>query len=322
MNLNVTYMGLELSSPIVVSSSPFTSSLGGIISAAQAGAGAVVLKTVFEEQASLDAESLTQESPHTEASDYLSHYIADDLRAHTLQLVERVKQRVDIPIIASLNTSSATQIAPFVASLIAAGIDALELNLSTTPLTGDQTSERIESRHLDTVARVAKMSSVPLSVKLPAEFTSVVSMCRHLYDRGAAGVVLYNHPHQPDIDIERITYTPSEGWSTGHELRSVLYGVAFASGSVPQMDFALSGGVHSGADAVKAVLAGASAVYVCSTIHHNGFGVIGSINNFLGEWCYRHNFERLALARGLLSTASATPENTALLYRNQYLRHG
>ena len=87
------------------------------------------------------------------------------------------------------------------------------------------------------------------------------------------------------------------------------------------MDFALSGGVHSGADAVKAVLAGASAVYVCSTIHHNGFGVIGSINNFLGEWCYRHNFERLALARGLLSTSSTTPENTALLYRNQYLRH-
>lgn len=314
-------MGLELSSPIVVSSSPFTSSLGGIIAAAQAGAGAVVLKTVFEEQASLDAESLAQESPHTEASDYLSHYIADDLRAHTLQLVERVKRRVDIPIIASLNVISPTKSAPFISALVGAGIDALELNLSMAPTTDDQTSERIEQRHLDTAARVAELSPKPLSVKLPAKFTSVVGMCRRLYDRGAAGVVLYNHPHQPDIDIERITYTPSEGWSTGYELRSVLYGVAFASGSVPQMDFALSGGVHSGADAVKAVLAGASAVYVCSTIHHNGFGVIGSINNFLGEWCYRHNFERLALARGLLSSASTTPENTALLYRNQYLRH-
>lgn len=321
MNLNVTYMGLELSSPIVVSSSPFTSSLGGIIAAAQAGAGAVVLKTVFEEQASLDAESLAQESPHTEASDYLSHYIADDLRAHTLQLVERVKRRVDIPIIASLNVTSTTKSAPFISSLVGAGIDALELNLSMAPQADDQTSERIERRHLDTAARVAELTSKPLSVKLPAEFTSIVGMCRRLYDRGAAGVVLYNHPHQPDIDIERITYTPSDGWSTGHELRSVLYGMAFASGSIPQMDFALSGGVHSGADAVKAVLAGASAVYVCSTIHHNGFGVIGSINNFLGEWCYRHNFERLALARGLLSTSSTTPENTALLYRNQYLRH-
>lgn len=315
-------MGLELSSPIIVGSSPFTSTLGGVIAAAESGAGAVILKSIFEEQITLRAAWAVSPTDHTEAADYLGYYLNSDYREHFVDLISRAARRVRIPIVASINATSAEGWTNYAAALSDAGASAPQLNIVLHSSSPDETSEQLEERYFEIVSRVADAVSVPICVKLTPHFTSLSNVCAQLYNRGAVAVTLFNREFVPDIDTSRLAYRTSDGWSDGCELTRTLRSVAFASGEVPHVDFALSSGVLSGDDAVKALLSGARAVEVCSALHHGGLDIIEQMNDYISAWGDRHGFDSVASFCGLLNNSSRLGQkNTDLLYRSQYLKY-
>lgn len=318
-NLSTNYLGLELPGPVIVSSSPLTASAEKVALLEQHGAGAVVLKSVFEEQILGESSSLGRYCDFPEAADYLRNYVGDDyLRGH-IALIGQCKRTVRIPVIASINCLTSGAWTDYAERIEGAGADALEANIFFQPTDADASAAQIEARYLEVVERLTERLSIPVSVKLGMRFTNVLSIARQIYYRKGRGVVMYNRFFEPDIDIENLSLTASDPLSSPDELRNALRMVGLCSALEPHLDVAVSTGVHSGGDAVKAILAGAKAVQVCSTVYENGLGVIGQINDFVGQWMARHNFGGIGQFRGLMNyRGSSDPE---LYQRVQFMKY-
>ncbi len=318
-DITTTYLGLELPGPVIVGSSPFTADADKIASLAQHGAGAVVLKSIFEEQIAGEAASLERYSDYPEAADYLHRYIGENNLERHLELIAAAKSRVEIPVIASINCYSDGDWIEYARRMVDAGADALELNIYLLPTDMNLSSDAIESGYLDTVSRVTAAVSVPVSVKLGMRFTNIGRIAMEAYYRKARGVVMYNRFFEPDIDVDSMRLV-STGSALSHpsELRNALRTVAMCSSQLPALDIAVSTGVHSGEDAVKALLAGASAVQVCSTLFLHGLDVIGEINSYLARWMRTHTFPTVGSFRGALSFREYFDKNAYL--RVQYMK--
>lgn len=293
MNLKVSYLGLELDNPIILSSSPFTSSVERIVKAEQAGAGAVVLKSVFEEQILGEAVFLERYNDYPEAADYLHGYVSREYLKGHLDMIAETKRKVAIPVIASINCDSAGRWAEYAKSMESAGADALELNIFILPTNTHTSSREIEERYYEIVESVAGELKIPVTVKLGSRFTNLLAMCRGIYCRGAKGAVMFNRFFEPDIDIETMTAVSSSPLSERSELRNNLRWVAMASAEVPTLDFAVTTGVHTGEDAVKAILAGAKTVNICTALFLSGLEVVGDMKTFISEWMVRHDFKTI-----------------------------
>ena len=282
-DLKTTFAGLQLKNPIIISSSGLTNSAGKNKKLAEAGAGAIVLKSLFEEQILIEADQL-KDPTYSEGNDYLADYIREHKLAEYLELIKESKKVCDIPIIASINCYTDTEWIDFAKQMEEAGADALEINILAVQSDIQYKYGSFEQRHIDILSHIKKVVKIPVIMKLGDNLTNPVALIDQLYANGAAAVVLFNRFYQPDIDIEKMEHISGNVFSSASDLSKTLRWVGIASSMVDKIDYAASGGVHKPAAVVKAILAGASAVEVCSTIYQNTNMYIGEMTRFLATW--------------------------------------
>lgn len=323
MDLSTTYMGLQLANPLVVSACPLTRSIDRIRQMEDAGAGAIVLYSLFEEQVSGEekelefflsyaserfAESLTY---YPEVSEF--HLGPDEYLEH----IAHARQAVDVPIIASLNGVSATGWSSFARQIEQAGAHALELNTYFLPADPKITSEMVERVHLSACEMVRKSVSIPLAVKLSPYFSSPASMAARFDQAGADALVLFNRFYQPDIDLETLELQSTLKLSEPIENRLALRWIAILCEKV-ECSLAACTGIHDGYDVAKMILAGADVAMMCSTLLKHGISHLGRIRAELVEYMQHKGYETLAQMRGAMSYRHCP--NPIALERTNYMK--
>ncbi len=318
-NLETSYLGLTLNNPLVAASSGLTSNLSKIQRLEESGIGAVVLKSVFEEQIEGKALSLSYYSQYPEALDYLAGYTRQHTLQEHLELIASVKRECDIPVIASISCLTGEEWLDYALNIQQAGADALELNIYIVPYHRDLKSRAVEREYLDIVYKVCRAVSLPVSVKLGAQFSNIPYMVREINSAGAKGVVLFNRYYEPDIDIEKMEMVPSVVFSQPVEFRSVLRWLAICSSYVDTVDYGASTGIHTGATLVKALLAGADVAEICSVLYQQGYGSIREMLEFLNDWMKRHRFVNVRDMIGKMNYANA--EKPVMYERTQFMKY-
>lgn len=322
VNLEASYMGLRLKNPIIVGSSGLTNSVENIIEIAKHGAGAVVLKSLFEEQIKHAASSTIVQNEignaYPEAEDYIRNYTREKDVANYLQLIEESKKAVDIPIIASINCFSDTEWITFAKQIEGAGADALELNVFVLPSDPERDGSQNEAVYFDIIQKILKVVKIPVAVKISYYFSSLAKTITKLSWTGVKGIVLFNRFFSPDIDIENLEVKTTNVFSTPSELAISLRWIAMMSAHV-SCDLAASTGVHDGKALIKQLLAGASAVQIASVLYKKGFKEIETMLDTLENWMDRKNYSRLDQFIGKMSIAET--ENPAAYERVQFMKH-
>lgn len=313
-------MGLKLKNPLLVGSSSLSKTIEGVIDCEKAGAGAIVIKSLFEEQVQAEIDDIERRSEsfrHPEAIEYVEKMgVALGPREY-LKLIGEAKEKIKIPVIASLNCVSTKVWVDYAKRLVGAGADALELNISLMPSDPKKTSGDIERVYIDIIEVVKKNVSVPVAVKIAPFFTSTANMARTFERRGADALVLFNRLYQLDIDIEKLDLAPGYKFSSPGEINVPLRWISLLAGRI-EIDIAASTGVHDTAGVIKNLLAGATVVQLCSTLYINGLDTIGTIRSELEGWMERHGFDSVDDFRGKLSqNESDKPESYERL---QYIK--
>ncbi len=305
IDLSTSYLGLELDSPLVISSNPLCGNVDNIKRMEDAGAGAVVLPSLFEEQITLqDNPSAAQATGKITLPPALRHL--PSLKEYNsgadgyLMLIYEAKKAVGIPIIASLNGTSTGGWVKYARLLASAGADAMELNIYYLPTSVDSPGADIEQRFVHLIREIKASVPIPVAVKLNPYFSSIPNIAAQLAHAGADGLVLFNRFYQPDFDLDTETVVPSLNLSESAELRLRLRWVAILYGRI-QADMAITGGVHTGADAVKALLAGASVVMMASALLKNGIACIEQVTAEMTQWLDAHSYADVDEVRGRMS---------------------
>lgn len=314
-----TFAGLELKNPIIISSCGRTAKAENNKAFEDAGAAAVVLKSLFEENIARETDYLSHSTDHSEAVDYMQSYIRSHALADYIQLIKNSKKLCTIPVIASINCHSKGEWIDFAKSIQEAGADALELNIMGLPEFKSYKAGDYEQLHLDIVSQVRKVVNIPLIVKLGNNITNPVALIEQLKIYGANAVVLFNRPYQPDINIDTMEFKAGNLFSDSSDLSNSLRWTGIASALVDGMDYAISGGVHSGEDVVKAILSGAAVVEVTSAIYKNGNGWIQQALEVLTEWQKKQHYQNICEFKGKMSTASI--DNPDFWLRTQFLKY-
>jgi dihydroorotate dehydrogenase (fumarate) len=313
-NIETKYLGLQLANPFIVSSSGFTRSLEGIRRCAEAGAGAVVMKSLFEEEIRSASTDLARtENFHPEVMDYLRSEMELEYHAEDyFTTIREAKKKVDIPIIASLNAATGRWWVQYAKSIENAGADAIELNLYLAGMDMNVDSAVLEDEFIATIAAVRDAVQLPVSVKISRYFTSIPGIVSRIKKANANGVVLFNRFVQPDIDIDNFSIRSSPFLDDPVGLHYGLRWISFLYGKTP-LSLAASGGVRDFADLTKYLLAGADAVQSCSVLYNRGLGVIDEILSGLKRWMDEKGFSSLPEVVG-----KASQENTRM--PEEYLR--
>ena len=318
-DLKTTFAGLSLRNPIIISSSGLTNSAGKNKRLAEAGAGAIVLKSLFEEQIMLEADQLKDPAFYPEASDYLEEYIREHKLAEYLTLIKESKKECSIPIIASINCYSDSEWVDFAKQIQEAGADALEINILALQSDVQYTYGSFEQRHIDILRHINQTVTIPVIMKLGDNLTNPVALIDQLYANGAAAVVLFNRFYQPDINIEKMIQVSGNVFSNEADLSKALRWIGIASAAVNKLDYAASGGIHSPEGVVKAILAGASAVEICSVLYQNSATIIEEYIRFLNLWMDRKGMETISQFKGILNVNDPKGVNT--FERTQFLKY-
>jgi dihydroorotate dehydrogenase (fumarate) len=319
-NIATEYLGLELKTPLVVSSNPLCQDIDNLKCMEELGAGAVVLPSLFEEQITLQSHQMSPDDTAPTLPPALSHLPSmkeynKGTDGYLMQIYE-AKKAVDMPIIASLNGTSAGGWVRYARLLASAGADAMELNIYYMPTSIESPGTEIENRFVHLVKEVKASVPIPVSVKLNPYFSSLPNMAAQLATAGADGLVLFNRFYQPDFDIENKTVIPSLFLSDSSELCMRLRWVSILYGRV-KTDLAITGGIHSGSDVVKSMMAGASVAMLASSLLKNGVNYIANIKTGLVEWLEGHGHETVSEIRGLMSRQNV--EAPAALERANYI---
>jgi dihydroorotate dehydrogenase (fumarate) len=318
-NLSTNYLGLTLRSPLIVSSSGLTSSADKIKKLGDLGAGAVVLKSLFEEQINHEAGALVEDGLSPEAHDYVTRYSRADALESYLKLIEEAKKVTNIPVIASINCMSVSEWVSFAKDIENAGADALELNVFFVASEISQSSDKYEEGYSELITHVKEVTRLPLSVKIGHYFTNLVNFVNKLYHRGARGVVLFNRFYEPDIDIEKMEITTSGVFSSPADIRHTLRWVGIISDKVSKIDVAASTGVHDGKAAIKQILAGASAVQICSVLYEKGIQELSVMNTEIDQWMQKKGFGSIDQFKGKLNYKNIS--NPSLYERSQFMKY-
>jgi dihydroorotate dehydrogenase (fumarate) len=307
MDLSTTYMSMPLKNPIVPSSSPLSEGLDNIRRLEDAGAAAVVMFSLFEEQITHESHELDHYLSYGadsfgEALSYFPKMTAYNAGPDGyLDLIRQAKQAVDIPIIGSLNGVSLGGWIQYACEIEAAGADALELNIyyiATNPIF--MSGLEVEEMYLEVLGAVARRVSIPVAMKLSPYFSSTAYMTRRLAEEGADALVLFNRFYQPDFDLETLELVPHLVLSDSNELRLPLRWVAILYGRV-LADFAITGGVHTHLDVLKAMMAGAKVAMMASELLQNGLGRIKAILDDITQWMEEHEYKSIAQMQGSMS---------------------
>lgn len=321
-SLETKYMGLNLKNPIVVASSGLTNSQEKIKNLEYAGAGAIVLKSIFEEQINNEVSHLINRDPqnlYPEAEDYIWNYTRNNSITRHLSLLSEAKKGLSIPVIASINCLTSAEWTVFAKEFEDAGADALELNIFMVPTDRFKSSAEIEEMYLRVVAEVKKQVKIPVAVKIGFYFTNLVAMADRLMAHGASALVLFNRFYEPDINIEKMEIIPSEIFSSPSDIRRSLRWTGLISSQLPKVEIAASTGIHDGEAVIKQLLAGAQVAQVCSSIYINGISVIEKMLNDMRDFMWKNSFEKIEDFRGRLSYR--TIPDPMLYERVQFMKY-
>lgn len=320
-DLKTRYMGLSLDNPLVVASSGLTGSIEGIQRCSDAGAGAVVLKSMLEELIIANSENLDDDlirSEHPEAYEYIRAQLGMQLGPRPyLKFIEDVKKHVSLPVIASVNCISSKWWVSYANSMESAGADAIELNISHFPGKSDEMSQDIEKRYADIVREVTENLSIPVAVKLGFYFTSLRNVLEEIVNAGARALVLFNRYYSVDVDINKNTIIPSMTLSSPQEMLVPLRWAGILSGSL-KCDIAVTTGIHDSKSIIKMIMVGAAVVQLCSTLYKNGPQYLTNLREQINSWLDRKDYASVTDIRGL--AVKNTEKTDILLKRLQYLK--
>ncbi len=306
VDLTTTYLGLPLKNPLVASASPLSKKIDSVRRLADAGIAAVVLYSLFEEQITHESRELDHyltrgTNTYAEALSYFPDLEDYNIGPEPyLEHLHRVKQVVDIPVIGSLNGVSTGGWVEYAQRIESAGADALELNIYYLPTDPEMTSAELEESYLTLVRDVRAQLRIPIALKLSPFFTALPNIARRFADAGANGLVLFNRFYQPDFDLEQLEVVPNLTLSTSDDLRLPLRWIAMLDGRV-RVDFALTGGVHTAEDVLKAMMAGASVAMLTSELLAHGIARVRDILEDLQTWMIAHEYQSIAQMRGSMS---------------------
>jgi len=306
VDLTTTYLGLKLKNPLVASASPLSKKIETTRQLEDAGVSAIVMYSLFEEQIIQESIKLHQDlirgaESHNEAMTYIPEYGPYSIGPQTyLEQLAKIKAAVSVPVIGSLNGVTSGGWVEYARKIQDAGADALELNLYYLATDPNVTSSELEDMYVGLVKDVATQISIPLAVKLSPFITALPNFTRRLAEAGARGLVLFNRFYQPDFDLEELEVVPNLVLSSSHELRLPLRWIAILYGRVP-VDFALTSGVHSSNDMVKAMMAGASVAMTTSELLQNGVQRAEDLLNGFQTWLEEHEYESVEQMKGSMS---------------------
>jgi dihydroorotate dehydrogenase (fumarate) len=315
IDLSTTYLGLKLKNPLVASASPLCEDLGNIRRMEDAGAAAVVLQSLFEEQLEIESADLDRfliESSESSAES-VTHFpeMTGWVRGpdEYVEHVRACKKAVKIPVIASLNGTTKGGWLGYARRIEQAGADALELNIYSIPVDPDVTGEQVEQRYVEIVQAIKAEVQIPVAVKLGPYFSSMANMGRKLDAAGADALVLFNRFYQPDYDLESLEVVPNLILSSPHELLLRLHWVAVLYGQV-KADLALTGGIHAATDVVKAMMAGAKVAMMTSALLKRGINYLDTLATELLIWMGEHEYDSIKQMQGSMSR-NAVPQPAA-----------
>ena len=303
MDVSTTYLGLKLRTPLVPSASPLSEGLDKIKQMEQAGAAAVVLHSLFEEQLNADSAEPRPEF-RVSAEDYLKH-------------IEEAKRAVKIPIIASLNCTTLGGWIRYTREITEAGADAIELNIYKIPSNPKVTGSTIEKGYIDVVRTIRLQTKLPMAVKLSPYFSNFANMAASFDALGVDALVLFNRFYQPDIDLEKMEVTPNLTLSVPTDMRLALHWIGILFGKV-RANLAATSGIYQATDVIKMVMAGADVTMLCSALMRHGIPHIQRIEMEIAAWLANHNYKSLGEIKGIMSQKNC-PDPSAF-ERAQYVR--
>lgn len=322
-DLTTHYLGLTLKNPIVAAASPLTKKIETAKKLDDAGVGAIVMYSLFEEQIiheSLELDHYLSRGANTfaEALSYLPEISSYNMGpGKYLDHLSAIKKSVSVPVIGSLNGVSKGGWTRYAHHMQEAGADAIELNLYYLPADPDLTANELENTYLELISDVRKSLSIPLSVKISPFTTALPNFARRCADAGANGMVLFNRFYQPDLDLENLEVVHSLSLSTSEELRLPLRWISILYGKV-NIDLALTSGVHTATDVIKSMMVGAKAVMVASELLKNGYGRVPDMLATMTSWMEEHEYESVQQMQGSMSQQSV--KEPAAYERNNYMQ--
>jgi dihydroorotate dehydrogenase (fumarate) len=322
-DLSTSYLGFSLKNPLVVSPSPLCQDLGSIRQMEDAGAAAVVLHSLFEEQLTLESRDLDHFLTHGTDSfaEALSYY--PDMGQYKLgpdaylEHIRKAKAAVKIPIVGSLNGVSTGGWISYAKKIEQAGADALELNVYYIPTDPEMSGAQVEQMYADLVRDMRASVKIPVAVKLGPYFSALASMARRLDQAGANGLVLFNRFYQPDFDLEKLEVTPNLVLSRSEELRLRLTWVGILYGRI-KADLAITGGVHTAEDAIKSMMAGARVAMMTSALLRNGIPHLKTVLAGVADWMEKHEYASIQQMQGSMSQKSVA--EPAAFERANYMK--
>jgi len=323
VDLTTTYLGLNLKNPIVASSSPLTQKPESAHELETAGASAIIMPSLFEEQIIQEGLKLHEDlergtESYAEALTYLPSFGQYSIGPEMyLENLKKIKRAVNIPVLGSLNGVSTGGWIEYAKKIEDAGADALELNIYYLAAIPEQTSSQLEDVYIRLVSDIRKKVRLPLAVKLSPFITALPNFARKLFEAGANGLVLFNRFYQPDFDLEKLEVVPNLVLSNSNEMRLPLRWIAIIYGSV-KVDFALTGGVHSGLDVLKAMMAGACVTTIASEFLQLGSQRIPAMLEEITSWMEKHEYESIKQMKGSMSQGAVA--NPALFERANYMK--
>ncbi|MDQ1295611.1 MAG: hypothetical protein QG608_3496 [Actinomycetota bacterium] len=323
-DLSTTYLGLRLGSPIIASAGPLTGRVESLLELEYAGVGAAVLPSLFEEEIEQEELSLHEAleqgaNQFAEALDYFPSTDFGELGPERhVRLVQEAKQRLSIPVIASVNAARTGSWSRYATMMADAGADAIELNVYAVAANPKLTAAEVEENSLDVIREVREAVNVPLALKLSPYFSSLPHFAARAVHAGVDGLVLFNRFYAPDLDLHTLAVRPRVELSTSAELRLPLRWLGILRPQLPETDLAATSGIHSHQDVLKALLVGANVACTTSAVLEKGPGHVRTMLNGLRDWLTEREYTSVDQLRGSVSTASA--EDPEAFERSNYVK--
>lgn len=322
MDTKTKYLGLEIDSPIIVGSCGLTNDINNLQKMEEAGAGAVIIKSVFEEQIIYDIKrNLSMMAPtdnYGMSYEYVASHVSDDSLGKHFELIKEAKKRLHIPVVGSINCYSFENWMTYTQRFQDAGCDAIELNMAILPYETDLSCEDVDRLFSNIINTLRKSVSIPVSVKVSQNFTDMANFMQRLSWTNVNGITMFNKPLNVDIDIDKMEMTHAPSLSTPDEIYNTLRWVAILSKKL-RCDISASTGVHSAADVVKMLLAGAGTVQVVSCLYKNGVDYLRTLNDGLRSWMAEKGFESVSQFRGKMAVKAN--DDASMFFRTQFMKH-
>ncbi len=322
MDTKTKYLGLEIESPIIVGSCGLTNDINNLVKMEQAGAGAVIIKSVFEEQIIYDIKrNLSMMAPtdnYGMSYEYVAAHVSDDSLGKHFDLIKEAKKRLHIPVVGSINCYSFENWMTYTQRFQEAGCDALELNMAILPYETTMSYEDVDRLFSNIINTLRKSVNIPVSIKVSQNFTDMANFMQRLSWMNINGITMFNKALNVDIDIDKMELTHAPSLSTPEEIYNTLRWVAILSNKL-RCDISASTGVHTPADVVKMLLAGAGTVQVVSSLYKNGIEYLQTLNDGLHKWMEEKGYTKLSQFRGKLAVKAN--DEASMFFRTQFMKH-